>query len=127
MGIQLRIRRMNAMNKVLLLVIFATIGFIEHNHAKHYLVETETKVNPEPQQEKDAEAKGSTQTKKRFFTTNNGASFFSRNTTASNSTNSREIKPTDKYPCSRRFYGYWGGAHCYVQHQITDIASWREC
>ena len=30
-------------------------------------------------------------------------------------------------PCSRRFYGRWGGEHCYVQHEVTDIASWREC
>ena len=49
---------MNAMDKVLLLVIFSTIRFVEHTQAKHYLVETETKVNPEPQQEKEAEAKG---------------------------------------------------------------------
>jgi len=85
---------MNAMDKVLLLVIFSTIRFVEHTQAKHCLVETETKVNPEPQEEKEAEAKGSTQTKNDSLPQTMEPATFSRKTTASNSTISRERKPT---------------------------------
>jgi len=87
---------MNAMDKVLLLVIFSTIRFVEHTQAKHYLVEKETKVNPEPQEEKEAEAKGSTQTKNDSLPQTMEPATFSRKTTASNSTISREKKPTGR-------------------------------
>merc|ERR1719430_378562 len=110
---------MDAMNKALLLVIFATLSSVEHIQARHYLVKMEPKADPEPQQEKEAEARGSTKTTSYSTPQKREPATFSRNTTTSNY--------TEDYPCERRLYGRYEGDGCRIVKTLTDIATWREC
>merc|ERR1719369_899865 len=106
------------MNKALLLVIFATISSVKHIQARHYLVKTEQKADPEPQREKEAEARESTKTTNYSTPQKREPATFSRNTTSNS---------TEDDTCDRTLYGYYDGPYCTKWRQFADVATWREC